>query len=567
MASHMNKTDSEKKAVSMPSSTAVPAGASPEDCGNGLGLCEAPKSCQGLEVCNRDLTRDRVPSTAQMPGDDAEVEEPWPAEEIEGYVALGRREQAPEPHRDLAELRRQQDPTPSRLIQENHGMQTAAWSRLMRNPSSSISSSSLGTAHYEEEDDDDEREQEQGQEHSQQDQFSHDQQVNQQAVLTTSELGELEEAQSIGASSLSRQTSAVSLDQSSAAMDAVSLHPKVQLVECEPWGQVVLKVIDTGADTSRTLMLAHNELQYFRAQREDDERIARQQCRHQDLRVQRPRHHRRNDSTSSSAASSLGSFVESETNAIGNIFLAKGRQHVIDMLFWENHGPEVHLAFRFCARGDLFALLAQIELCAHDIRLYAAEIASAIGYVHSLGFRHGDVKAENIGIDEEGHCVLLDFDLAHKLEPGQRSISNSGSLLYAAPEVLCRFPHRLESDWWSVGVLIFEMAYGYMPFDHPDPQVLCDQICTEPYMHGDFPVHGSQDANILLESVIDQFLEKNPQDRLGSGADFAEVIRHPYFRGQRTHSHETQDDAEWTWSSFVQGSYTPHWLTSASPLN
>ncbi|CAA2968895.1 serine threonine- kinase 2 19-like [Olea europaea subsp. europaea] len=121
----------------------------------------------------------------------------------------------------------------------------------------------------------------------------------------------------------------------------------------------------------------------------------------------------------------------------------------------------LYLVLDFINGGHLFFQLYHHGLFREDLaRIYTAEIVSALSHLHANGIMHRDLKPENILLDEDGHAILTDFGLAKQLEENTRSNSMCGTVEYMSPEIIFGKGHDKAADWWSVGILLFEMLSG-----------------------------------------------------------------------------------------------------------
>lgn len=161
----------------------------------------------------------------------------------------------------------------------------------------------------------------------------------------------------------------------------------------------------------------------------------------------------------------------------------------------------------------------------HRARFYAAEIGSAIGYLHQLGIIYRDLKPENILLDSKGHVVLTDFGLCKEgIEPKGTTSTFCGTPEYLAPEVLRKQSYDKSVDWWCLGAVTYEMMYGLPPFYSRDTAEMYDNILHKPLR---LRTNISQSARHLLE----QLLQKDRTKRLGnSETDFSDIKTHQFFR-------------------------------------
>lgn len=127
------------------------------------------------------------------------------------------------------------------------------------------------------------------------------------------------------------------------------------------------------------------------------------------------------------------------------------------------------MALEFVIGGDLFDLLRDEQYFNNDVALfYASEIILTLEYLHSRNIVFRDLKPENILIAKDGHIKLTDFGFAKDITDG-RTYTVCGTPEYMAPEVVNKDGHGKAADWWSLGIIIFEMLAGYSPFYDENP--------------------------------------------------------------------------------------------------
>lgn len=159
----------------------------------------------------------------------------------------------------------------------------------------------------------------------------------------------------------------------------------------------------------------------------------------------------------------------------------------------------------------------------HD-RFYAAEIISALAYLHGLDIVYRDLKPENILLDAKGHIILTDFGLCKEnVKEGETTATFCGTPEYLAPEVLRKQDYGRAVDWWCLGVVTYEMLYSLPPFYSRDVAEMYDNILHKPLK---LRPHITQNARNLLEGL----LQKDKDMRLGSDKGDAEEIKaHAFF--------------------------------------
>ncbi|GCB66814.1 hypothetical protein scyTo_0007945 [Scyliorhinus torazame] len=186
---------------------------------------------------------------------------------------------------------------------------------------------------------------------------------------------------------------------------------------------------------------------------------------------------------------------------------------------------KLYLLLDFLRGGDLFTRLSkEVMFTEEDVKFYLAELALALDHLHSLGIIYRDLKPENILLDEEGHIKLTDFGLSKEsIDHEKKAYSFCGTVEYMAPEVVNRRGHTQSADWWSFGVLMFEMLTGTLPFQGKDRKDTMTMILKAKL---GMPQFLSPDSQSLLRMLF----KRNPGNRLGAGPDGVEEIkRHAFF--------------------------------------
>ncbi|PIN13909.1 Microtubule-associated serine/threonine kinase [Handroanthus impetiginosus] len=215
----------------------------------------------------------------------------------------------------------------------------------------------------------------------------------------------------------------------------------------------------------------------------------------------------------------------------------------------------LYLVMEYINGGDLFSLLRNLGCLEEDMaRIYIAEVVLALEYLHSLNVIHRDLKPDNLLIGPDGHIKLTDFGLSkvglinstddlsgpsaflgddkpkgavHSSQKREQRKKHSvvGTPDYLAPEILLGMGHGATADWWSVGVILFELLVGIPPFNAEHPQQIFNNIINKDIPWPKIPEEMTYEA----ADLINKLLIENPVQRLGAtGA--GEVKRHPFFK-------------------------------------
>lgn len=175
--------------------------------------------------------------------------------------------------------------------------------------------------------------------------------------------------------------------------------------------------------------------------------------------------------------------------------------------------------------GELYFHLAREKQFSEDrTRFYGAEIICAIDYLHKKAVIYRDLKLENLLLDKDGHIKIADFGLCKEdMKWGNTTKTFCGTPEYLAPEVLDDSDYNRAVDWWGVGVVMYEMMSGRLPFYNSDHEIMFELILAEEVR---FPSKISAEARGLLSGL----LVKDPLKRLGGGPEDAnEIKQHIFF--------------------------------------
>ncbi|KAL5478719.1 SCH9_1 [Sanghuangporus weigelae] len=208
---------------------------------------------------------------------------------------------------------------------------------------------------------------------------------------------------------------------------------------------------------------------------------------------------------------------------------------------------DLFLVTDFKNGGELFwHLQKEARFSEEKVRFYIAELVLALEHLHKCDIVYRDLKPENILIDATGHVALCDFGLSKLgLKQGQLTNTFCGTSEYLAPEMLVdERGHSKLVDFWSLGVLLFEMCFGWSPFYSEDKEKMYENIC---FAKIKFPKNVlSTDAKQFVKGL----LTRNPKQRLGAQRDTEELKEHPFFKSI-------------DWEALAEERVTPPFIPSA----
>jgi cGMP-dependent protein kinase len=186
----------------------------------------------------------------------------------------------------------------------------------------------------------------------------------------------------------------------------------------------------------------------------------------------------------------------------------------------------LHFVMEYVRGKDFFDALRDIEglLSARDAKFYVACLLVILEYLHERDIIHRDLKPENIVVDEEGYPKLIDFGTA-KIVKG-RTYTIIGTPHYMAPEVIAGRGYSVMADYWSVGVLLYEMMCGRVPFgeDEDNPVRIYEHILKSKLVYPNYIIPAAIAGTV---PIIEALLSRNPSLRLSGSVE--RFKKNPWF--------------------------------------
>ncbi|XP_036406521.1 cGMP-dependent protein kinase 1 [Megalops cyprinoides] len=180
----------------------------------------------------------------------------------------------------------------------------------------------------------------------------------------------------------------------------------------------------------------------------------------------------------------------------------------------------IYMIMEFCSGGELWTKLKEVGRFDEPIAVFcAACVVEAYAYLHKKGILYRDLKPENLMLDKRGYVKLVDFGFAKELVRGDKTYSFCGTPEYMAPEIIQNQGHDFAADFWSLGILVYELLAGSPPFSSSEPQKIYAKILDGVLK---FPPYMSEAA----KSLISKLCRPRPGQRLGNTKNGIKEVRH-----------------------------------------
>ncbi|XP_031417362.1 cGMP-dependent protein kinase 1 isoform X3 [Clupea harengus] len=188
----------------------------------------------------------------------------------------------------------------------------------------------------------------------------------------------------------------------------------------------------------------------------------------------------------------------------------------------------LYMLMEACLGGELWTILRDRGSFEDaTTRFYTGCVVEAFAYLHSKGIIYRDLKPENLILDHRGYAKLVDFGFAKKIGFGKKTWTFCGTPEYVAPEIILNKGHDISADYWSLGILMYELLTGSPPFSGPDPMKTYNIILRGIDMI-EFPKKITKNAGNLIKKLC----RDNPSERLGNLKNgVKDIQKHKWFEG------------------------------------
>ena len=188
----------------------------------------------------------------------------------------------------------------------------------------------------------------------------------------------------------------------------------------------------------------------------------------------------------------------------------------------------VYMLLEVCLGGELWTILRDRDYFDEPAcRFYIACVVEAFEYIHKRGIIYRDLKPENLLMDSNGYIKIVDFGFAKKIPAGTKTWTFCGTPEYVPPEIILNKGHDSSADYWSLGILIYELMAGNPPFTSSDPMSTYNII-----LRGIEVLDFSNLITKNAQNLIKRLCKDNPMERLGNQKDgVMDIRKHKWYQG------------------------------------
>ncbi|GAB9463420.1 hypothetical protein Gpo141_00000882 [Globisporangium polare] len=207
-----------------------------------------------------------------------------------------------------------------------------------------------------------------------------------------------------------------------------------------------------------------------------------------------------------------------------SILLCLDHPFIVNLAGTFQDAKYLYMVLEYVIGGEFFTHLRKAgRFDNNTAKFYAAQVVAIFEYMHAQDFIYRDLKPENLLLDSEGYIKITDFGFAKRV--AFKTYTLCGTPEYIAPEVLLNKGHGKGVDWWTLGILLFEMLAGQPPFCDDDPMGIYQQILSGKL---NFPRFFDRNAKALIKRLLTADLTKR-YGCLKNGVE--DIKKHKFFSG------------------------------------
>lgn len=200
--------------------------------------------------------------------------------------------------------------------------------------------------------------------------------------------------------------------------------------------------------------------------------------------------------------------------------------HILPVHDYGQTDNYTYIVMPFVESGDLSDIIGQKRLSLAETARIISQIGDALDYAHSQGIIHRDIKPSNILVDQRGNCLLTDFGIAKMVEGSTERLTVTGGIIgtpaYMSPEQGLGQTLDGRSDIYALGVVLYEMITGHIPFDAETPMAVMIKHIYDPLRP---PREFDASIPEAIERVVLKAMAKQPEDRFMTAGDMVQALQ------------------------------------------
>ena len=224
--------------------------------------------------------------------------------------------------------------------------------------------------------------------------------------------------------------------------------------------------------------------------------------------------------------------LKENVDLVGNLELYYNIEHpfIVGTEYVFKTSGRIFVLTNFIWGGELFRHLVKNRRFQEEpTRFMIAQLAIALGHMHTENHIYRDLKPETVLVNKDGYLFLTPSSLGKKVNEGELAMSFCGTAEYLSPEMLNGTGHSYSNDWWTLGILLYEMLVGIPPFFHKNKHRMYYLIKEASVT---FPIPEKHNIYVSpdAQDLISKLLLKDKSKRIGATGGVKDILDHPFFK-------------------------------------